>query len=102
MNLDIIVILDIAVIIILTVLAYLSKRLGDALKKPPYYKLYYIGIILVLAGVIINTISASDVIPAAQRLFEGISTGLRCVSGVLAVFASLQYWRWLFNEIITF
>jgi uncharacterized membrane protein len=94
-----IIFLDIAVIIIHLVLAYLSKRLGDALKTPPYYKLYYVGIALVITSVFINTISIPQTIAAFPKVVKVITMGLRCVSGLLAVFASLQYWRWIFSEV---
>ncbi len=43
-----IVFLDIAVITILIVLAYLSKRLGEALKTPPLYRLFYAGVVVLV------------------------------------------------------
>lgn len=95
-----IVFLDIAMIIILLVLAYLSKRLGEALKTPPYYKLYYVGIVFVMISVLINTISINEVIAVIPEITKTVPMGLRCVSGLLAVFASLQYWQWLFSELL--
>ncbi len=95
-----IVFLDIAMIIILIVLAYLSKRLGEALKTPPYYKLYYVGIVFVVISVLINTISINEVLTVMPEITKTVPMGLRCVSGLLAVFASLQYWQWLFSELL--
>lgn len=94
-----IVFLDIAVIIIHTVLAYLSKRLGEALKKPAYYKLYYIGIALIVVAVIVNTIALNTIVFVKPDVTSTVLMGLRCASGLLAVFASMQYWQWIFSEL---
>jgi len=94
-----IIFLDIAVIIILLVLAYLSKRLGEALKTPSYYKLYHLGIVLIIVSVFINTISINQTAAVLPDISKAVTMGLRCISGVLAVFASLQYWRWIFSEV---
>ncbi len=94
-----IIFLDIAVIIIHLVLAYLSKRLGEALKTPSYYKLYYIGIAIVILSIVINTISINQTIAALPDISKTVTMGLRGLSGLLAVFAGLQYWRWIFPEV---
>ncbi len=94
-----IVFLDIAVIIIFVVLAYLSKRLGEALKKPPFYKLFYIGGLLIIGAVLINAISANDIIIIVPGFSDIFTMGMRFFSVILAVFACMQYWKWLFSEI---
>ncbi len=95
-----IVFLDIAVIVILFVLAYLSKRLGEALKTPPYYKLFYIGVIIIAATMVIHAVSMNTVTPIIPKVSNTFLMGIRFLAGFLAVIASLQYWRWLFSEFI--
>ncbi|HON11289.1 MAG: hypothetical protein GX089_02435 [Fibrobacter sp.] len=86
---------DISTIILMTVLAYLSKRLGEALKIGPYYKvLYGTGLLIILAICI-------DMINDALSLglsFTTISVLLRFAAGAMAFFVSLKYWKWLFSE----
>lgn len=91
--------LDLSVIIILMVIAYLSKRLGEALKTPPFYSLFYIGVVVIIVAAIINTIATSRVFPISYNLYTTISMVMRFFSGFISVFACIQYWKWLFSEI---
>lgn len=91
--------LDLSVIIILMVIAYLSKRLGEALKTPPFYILFYIGVVVIIVAAIINTIATSRVFPISYNLYTTISMVMRFSSGFISVFACIQYWKWLFSEI---
>ncbi len=93
-----IVFLDIAVIIIFLVLAYLSKRLGEALKTPPFYKLFYVGAVVIAVTMVIQVFSMIIVTPILSQISDSVLMGMRFLSGFLAVVASLQYWRWLFSE----
>lgn len=98
-NMQNIVFLDIAIIILFIVLAYLSKRLGEALKTPPLYKLFYAGVILIIVAVLINTISVNNLIPFVSEFFDTVSMAVRFGSCFLAIVVSMLYWRWLFSEI---
>lgn len=88
--------LDIAVAVLFTVLGNLSMRLGGALKIPPYYRLFYVAVIL------IGLAAAADVLgtnlSGMVRIPKVISMALRCIAGLLAIPASLRYWKWLFSE----
>ncbi len=90
------IILDVAVSVIMAVLASLSQRLGEALKIPPFYRLFYLGIALIITGAISG--AAANAAGAAGDAMVQFSLAIRFVSGLLAVFASLRYWRWLFAE----
>jgi len=92
--------LDIAVIVILIVLAYLSKRLGEALKTPPFYKLFYVGAGAIAMAMLIHTVSMNAITPITPHISKTVLMGIRFLSGFLAVVASLQYWRWLFSEFV--
>lgn len=94
-----IIFLDIAVIIIFIILAYLSKRLGEALKTPPFYKLFHAGIGLIVAALLINTLAMNDILVTTQAFSFTVPMGLRFLAGILSIFASMQYWNWLFSEL---
>lgn len=91
--------LDISVMFILYVLANLSKRFGEAMKKPPFYKLFHLSLGLILVSFLINTVTANATASTIHLSSQVVSMGLRCVAGILSVFSSLQYWKWLFAEI---
>ena len=91
---DAMYILDASVFLMLTVLANLSRRIGDALQIPPHYKLFSTGSILLLTVVI------ADI---ASGLFWGdtakmITVALRALIAAVAVPICFRYWYWLFNE----
>jgi hypothetical protein len=93
-----IVFLDIAVVTILLVLAYLSKRLGEALKTPPYYRLFYVGAVLVMVAALINTIFAINFPVHVYTFTNMMLMALRFFCSIAAVFTCMQYWKWLFSE----
>jgi hypothetical protein len=96
-----IIFLDISAVAILLVLADLSKRLGEALKTPSYYKLFYGGVVFVVLAAVINSIAFNNYVDVTRQVSVSIvfPMALRFVAGVCAVFASLQYWRWLITEL---
>jgi hypothetical protein len=85
---------DLSAIIVMVVLAYLSKRLGEALKILPYYKLLYVTSFAIICASGLDVISETVTVP--MTLF--ISLGLRFSAGVVALIVSLRYWNWLFVE----
>ena len=93
-----IVFLDIAVITILIVLAYLSKRLGEALKTPHFYKLFYVAVVLMVVGALFTLFYAQNVNVTISKLFNIILMALRFICSIVAVFTCMQYWKWLFSE----
>ncbi len=89
--------LDIAAVIILLVLASLSRRLGEALKTPPVYRVFYtsaacVGIsgFLHFAGAV--SFEHPLILPSI------IPMSLLLVAGILGIFGCLKYWMWLFPE----
>ena len=93
-----VVFLDIAVVTILLVLAYLSKRLGEALKTPPFYKLFYAGAAFVLFAALSNTIFAINFTVGVYKFSNMVLMALRFFCSIVAVFTCMQYWKWLFAE----
>jgi hypothetical protein len=78
------------------ILAYLSKRLGEAMKIKSYYQMLYFTAFLVAAasGIDIATKTFSIQLP----LF--VSLIIRLISSITAFLICLKYWHWLFPEFI--
>jgi hypothetical protein len=85
---------DASAILTMTVMAYLSRRLGEALKVPPYYRVLYVTAVLIAVAAIIDTI-ANDI-----NLYvpQSIPMLVRLVSACAAFFVCLKYWNWAFSE----
>jgi hypothetical protein len=89
-----IILFDLSVLLIIAILSYLSKRLGDAMKTAPYYMVLYVAgaIVLIACGIDIASAVAAVSVPSLVALV------LRCIGGILALAVALRYWRWLFSE----
>jgi len=76
------------------ILAYLSRKMGEALKIFPYYLVLYVAALLVVAA------AGIDIAVKAQAVgvLPQWAAVLRCLAGAAAVAASLRYWKWLFGE----
>jgi uncharacterized membrane-anchored protein len=86
--------LDASAVMLMLIVAYLSKRLGEALKIASYYKIMYITAILVFIA--FGTDAFCDTI---QYQMQGSFTmAIRSIAGVFALLACLPYWKWLFFE----
>ena len=88
--------IDIAMIIILAVLGSLSKRLGEALKVAPYYKFFYVAIFATTISAFFDSGSYTDVF---FEIHITITLAIRLVSVLLALYATIKYWHWLFSEL---
>ncbi len=96
-NQESLIILDVAMIILMLVLASLSKRLGEAMKIPPVYHAWTVGVVFILIAAAlsgIDTIANDTTVP----LMTMTAISLRVAAGALSVVASLRYWHWLFSE----
>jgi hypothetical protein len=89
---------DISFVITMIVIAYLSKRLGEALKIKSFYKLLYITSFLVVCASGLDAVSGAfgTIDKSNATLF--ISMILRLLSGITAFFVCLRYWSWIFPE----
>jgi hypothetical protein len=85
---------DVSAIVLMVILAYLSKRLGEALKIPPYYRLFYATALLVLVASGLDTLEQT----AHAGLLPKITMAVRAVSAAAALVVCLPYWKWLFSE----
>ena len=95
-----ILLIDISSITIFIILSSLSKQLGEALKTPPYYRFFYFGVILIITAIIISSVSVAikNIFTILPEFSKTLPMALRFISGVLAVFSCMQYWKWLFSE----
>ena len=89
-----IVYFDISVMIFMLVLAYLSGKLGEAMKIPPIYKILYVTAFMVFFASILESFAhVTDV-----HLVVRIALVLRLLAGFIACGIVLRYWMWVFNE----
>ena len=89
-----VILFDLSVALTMYILAYLSKRLGDAMKTPPWYLALYGAIFLVLASCGLEIAAAVLSLPLPAI----ITLATRLVAGILAFCVCLRYWNWLFSE----
>lgn len=85
---------DVSAMVIMVILAYLSKRLGEALKIPPYYRLLYVTALLILIASGLDTLQQT----AQGALLPKVTMAVRAVSACAALGVCLPYWKWLFSE----
>ena len=88
------ILLDCSVVTSMLILAYLSKRLGNALKIRPYYALLYFSAILIAVATGIDIAASSLSVPHWPLL----SLYIRGIAGCIAFGVCLRYWKWLFSE----
>jgi hypothetical protein len=89
-----IIFFDISTVIIIFILAYLSKSLGDALKIPPYYKILYIASFSIAFISITETIGKDIGINFSFDIYMI----LRFILVFIAFIVCLKYWKWVFIE----
>ena len=76
------------------ILAYLSRKMGEALKLFPYYLVLYAAAVLVVAAAGIDIAVKTH----ACGVLKEWAVVLRSCAGVAALAAGLRYWKWLFGE----
>jgi hypothetical protein len=91
------IMLDASLITSMLILAYLSRKMGNALKIRPYY------VILFVAAMVIAAASGIDagmraVTIMASPLISLVTLVMRVCAGVAALCVCLRYWSWLFSE----
>jgi hypothetical protein len=94
-NLHSLTFFDISAIILMFVLAYLSKRLGDALKIKPFYKMLHVTAFCIACASIFDIVSSSF-----NFTLPFVSMSLRFISSAGAFLVCLRYWNWLFSEFL--
>jgi len=89
-------IVDMSIMVSMLVLANLSKRLGNALKIRPYYRVLYATTALVFAAFGMDTFRETLQYPVLSL----ISIAVRAAAGILGIVVCMPYWRWLFPEFL--
>jgi hypothetical protein len=87
---------DISTILLMLILAYLSKRLGEAMKINSYYKMLY------FTAFLIATATGTDFVTKTfcLQIPFFITLIIRLISSITAFLICLKYWNWLFPEFI--
>ncbi len=97
MNLQALVLLDISSILLMVVLAYLSQRLGVAMKIKPFFTIFYVTSIMILCASGIDFIS----VYFNNHLFPLLTLAIRFIAGLAAFVVCMVYWKWLFSAFKT-
>lgn len=95
-SLQFIFLFDISTMLLMLILAYLSKRLGDAMKIKSYYKMLYFTAFLVATATGIDFVTKTF----GFQFPLNISLIMRLISSITAFLICLKYWHWLFPEFI--
>jgi len=88
------IIFDASVVVIMIIIAYLSRRIGEALKIKPYYRFLYVTSIVIAITAIGDTI-LNDITIHVPSI---IPMSIRFCAAVCAFVVSLRYWSWAFSE----
>jgi hypothetical protein len=91
-----IILFDASVVVIMLIIAYLSRRIGEALKIKPFYRLLYLTAVVVALTSLCDTI-LYDINIHINQIFP---MGLRFAAACTAFLVSLRYWSWAFSEIL--
>jgi chromate transport protein ChrA len=88
------IVFDIAAVISMIIVAYLSRRLGEALKVKPFYRILY-----VTAAIIVVVSIAEFFLNNAHVMVPPlITSGIRFAAAFFGFAVGLRYWSWLFSE----
>ena len=85
---------DVSAIIFMFVFAHLSNRIGEAQKIPPFYKVFYVTAIMIIAASVLDVLSGILPVQSITR----ISLFIRFVAGFVSCCIVLFYWKWVFSE----
>ncbi len=90
--------------VLLTVLALLGRRLGQALEMFPYYLLYIAGAVLFVApsitGLVIDLVWSEGGMETTLLAVKAFVILLpQAIALGLAAFATTKYWRWIWKEL---
>ena len=91
-----IILFDASVVVIMLIIAYLSRRIGEALKIKPYYRILYLTSVVITLTALCDTI-LNDITIHINQI---IPMGLRFAATCTAFLVSLRYWSWAFSEFL--
>ena len=93
MNLQALFVFDISTTLMMMILAFLSKRLGEALKIIPFFKILYLTSLLVITSSTTDFIADFLSLPVLSL----VTVAIRFISCVTAFVVCMVYWKWLFS-----
>ncbi len=79
-------------LILYAVLSHLSVRMGEGMRVPKYYLLFYIAIIFLI-------VSIPSVYSIGEQGSRDTFFALLTLGNVIAIAASYRYWWWLKDEL---
>jgi len=85
---------DAMAVIMMLVLAYLSKRLGEAMHIRPYYVIFFVTATMIVLASGLETIPR----PLSLKFVGSLANSFRFVASATAFVVALRYWKWLFAE----
>ncbi|VVB90201.1 Uncharacterised protein [uncultured archaeon] len=80
-------------IVFYAVLAHLSARMGEGLRLPGYYRIYYIAILVLALAVFYGWYHTGE------KGSDDVLIILLTIGNLLAIAASHKYWWWLKEEL---
>jgi hypothetical protein len=91
-----IILFDASVVVIMLIIAYLSRRIGEALKIKPYYRILYLTSLIIALAALGDTLF-NDINIHINQI---IPMGLRFAATCTAFLVGLRYWSWAFSEFL--
>jgi len=82
-------------LILYAVLSHLSSRMGEGMRIPKYYLLFYVAIIFLIVSLPLLYSTNYSREQGAQDTFFALLT----LGNVIAIVASYKYWWWLKDEL---
>lgn len=79
---------------VLYIMAKLSKRLGVAMQIKPYFRVYYVSILLL--GLAVGYILVLD---SHEGTTTAVANALFAIGMTLGLVATIKYWGWLIKEL---
>lgn len=86
-----------AVMVVLYILAALSRRLGAVTKMKPYYRGFYVAIAC-LAIAIGAAVLRQPMMPSDLSIYLFLFYLPLLLSGIISLVVAYRYWGWLFRE----
>jgi hypothetical protein len=83
------------ILIFYFVLIQLSSRMGEGMRLPKYYRLYYLAILAIILAIPLGW----SIYYANDRSPENTLFALLTAGNIVAMAASFKYWWWLKNEV---
>lgn len=86
-----------AVMVVLYILAALSRRLGAVTKMKPYYRGFYVAMAC-LAVAIGAAVLRQPMMPSDLSIYLFLFYLPPLLSGIISLVVAYRYWGWLFRE----